>query len=136
DAQSLGPHARLAPTAGEAPRRYRAGAPGAGTRPQVTAAASPHNAPDAPDTKLFEIDAARNVPVLQAPPNDGVLVTIGPLGVDFGPTGGFDIVTDAAGQDEGCAPPGASLPAIRPATRAAPSPGAIGDGPAGGVGHR
>ena len=134
DGQNLRVNVTLGATAVDGPLRYRDGDPGAGTRPHVTAAAYTHNVPDAPDTKLFEIDAARNVLVLQDPPNDGVLVTIGPLGVDFGPTGGFDIVTDAAGKDEGYAASGASLYAIDLGTGAARSLGTIGDGHASVVG--
>ena len=100
----------------------------------VTAAAYTHNIPDAPDTKLFEIDADRDVLVLQDPPNDGVLVTVGPLGVDFGPTGGFDIVTGSDGTEHAFAASGASLYAIDLVTGAARSLGTIGDGRASVVG--
>ncbi len=128
DGQNLRVNVTLGATAVDGPLRYRDGDPGAGTRPRVTAAAYTHNVPDAPDTKLLEIDADRDVLVLQDPPNDGVLVTVGALGVDFGPTGGFDIVTDAAGTDQGYAASGASLYAIDLATGAARTLGTIGDG--------
>lgn len=72
-----------------------------GRRPAVTAAAYGNNRPDAPTTKLFDLDAALDVLVLQEPPNDGVLTTIGPLGIDVGEQAGFDIETDAAGADHG-----------------------------------
>jgi hypothetical protein len=66
--------------------------------------------------------------VLQDPPNDGVLTTVGPLGVDFGETGGFDIVTEPSGAEEAYAASGATLYAIDLNTGAARSLGTIGDG--------
>jgi hypothetical protein len=134
DGQDLRVNVTLGATAVDGALRYRDGDPGAGARPQVTAGAYTHNIPDAPDTKLLEIDAARDVLVLQDPPNDGVLATVGPLGVDFGPTGGFDIVTDAAGKDVGYAASGASLYAIDLVTGSARTLGTIGDGRASVVG--
>jgi len=46
---------------------------------------------------------------VQDPPNDGVLATVGPLGVDFGPLAGFEIVTDSSGQDSAYAASGSTL---------------------------
>ena len=128
DGQNLRVNVTLGATAVDAPLRYRAGDPGAASRPHVTAAAYTNNVPDAPDTKLLEIDGDRDVLLLQDPPNDGVLSTVGPLGVDFGPTGGFDIVTDAGGGEQGFAASGASLYAIDLTTGAAKVLGTIGDG--------
>jgi hypothetical protein len=93
----------------------------------VTAAAYSHDVKDAPTTKLFEIDADADCLVLQDPPNDGVLVTIGPLGVDFGPLGGFDIVTEH-GVDQAWAASGASLYRIDLASGHATPAGTIGNG--------
>jgi hypothetical protein len=42
-------------------------------------------------TELFDIDAARDVLVLQNPPNAGTLNTVGPLGVNAAEIAGFDI---------------------------------------------
>jgi hypothetical protein len=42
-------------------------------------------------TTLYAIDADRDVLVVVNPPNAGVLNTVGPLGVDTGLLGGFDI---------------------------------------------
>lgn len=134
DGQNLRVNVMLGATAVDGALRYRDDDAGAAARPHVTAAAYTHNIPDAPDTKLFEIDADRDVLVLQDPPNDGVLVTIGALGVDFGPTGGFDIVTDSGGAEQAFAASGASLYAIDLATGAARSLGTIGDGRASVVG--
>lgn len=134
DGQNVRVNVTLGATAVDGALRYQDGDAGAGARPRITAAAYTKNMADAPDTKLLEIDAERDVLVLQDPPNDGGLTTVGPLGVDFGPTGGFDIVTDAAGGDKGYAASGAALYAIDLATGAARSLGPIGDGGANVVG--
>ena len=134
DGQNLRVNVTLGATAVDGALRYKDGDSGAGKRPRITAAAYTHNIADAPDTKLFEIDEERDVLVLQDPPNDGILTTVGPLGIDFGPLGGFDIVTDAAGRDAGYAATGATLYAIDLATGAARSLGTIGDGRASVVG--
>src|SRR5262245_2856372 len=134
DGQNLRVNVVLGATAVDGALRYKDGDPAAGARPRVTAGAYTHNVRDAPDTKLFDIDSERDTLVLQDPPNDGVLVTIGPLGTDFGPSGGFDIVTDASGRDEGYAASGATLYAIDLTTGAAKTLGTIGDGRASIVG--
>jgi Domain of unknown function (DUF4394) len=134
DGQNLRVNVVLGATAVDGALRYKDGDAGAGKRPRITAAAYTHNVADAPDTKLFEIDEERDVLVLQDPPNDGILTTVGPLGIDFGPLGGFDIVTDAAGHDAGYAASGASLYAITLTTGAARPIGTIGDGRANVVG--
>jgi len=134
DGQNLRINVRLGATAVDGALRYKDGDSGAGKRPRITAAAYTHNIADAPDTKLFEIDEERDVLVLQDPPNDGILITVGPLGIDFGPLGGFDIVTDATGRDTGYAASGATLYAIDLTTGAARPLGTIGDGRANVVG--
>src|SRR5262245_30333210 len=132
DGQNLRVNVALGATAVDGALRYKDGDPAAGARPRVTAGAYTHNVRDAPDTKLFDSDS--DTLVLQDPPNDGVLVTVGPLGVDFGPSGGFDIVTDASGRDDGYAASGATLYAIDLTTGAAKTLGTIGDGRASIVG--
>ena len=134
DGQDLRVNVALGATAVDGTVRYADGDSGARRRPRITAGAYTHNVKDAPDTKLFEIDSERDVLVLQDPPNDGLLATVGPLGVDFGPTGGFDIVTDAAGVDRAYAASGASLYAVDLGTGAARPLGRIGDGQASVVG--
>ncbi|MET0262053.1 MAG: DUF4394 domain-containing protein [Rariglobus sp.] len=48
-------------------------------------------------TELFDIDTDENTLSLQNPPNDGVLVPVGSLGVKVGHDAAFDIHTSAAG---------------------------------------
>lgn len=99
-----------------------------GKKPTITATAYTNSVADAPYTKTFDIDSDLDVLVLQEPPNDGVLVTVGPLGIDFGPLGGFDIITDGSGVDSTFAASGSTLYAINLETGAATVLGTIGDG--------
>jgi hypothetical protein len=69
----------------------------AGNNPSIAAAAYTNNVAGTKTTTLYVIDAARGTLATQAPPNDGVLNTVGTLGVRTGLQAGFDIVTDAAG---------------------------------------
>ena len=70
---------------------YAAGDPNAGKAPAVVAAAYSNSVAGATVTELFGIDTTRDALVLQSPPNDGVLHTRGPLGVDAVASAGFDI---------------------------------------------
>ena len=63
--------------------------PNAGTDPRITAAAytnsfapSPRTPP--PGTTLYVIDSGLEILAIQSPPNDGVLNTVGPLGIVTG----------------------------------------------------
>jgi len=99
-----------------------------GSRPAVTAAAYTNNVAGAQSTRLLNIDGQRNLLVLQNPPNDGVQVPIGPLGVNFGPVGGFDIRT-VGGVDTGFAIGGSTLYRIDLNTGRATSVGTLPGGP-------
>ncbi|MDP3073446.1 MAG: DUF4394 domain-containing protein [Opitutaceae bacterium] len=72
---------------------YAAGDSGASATPQIAAAAYTNSVAGrlAPTTTLFDIDYARDVLVRQDPPNNGTLVTIGALGVDFSANSDLDI---------------------------------------------
>lgn len=71
---------------------------GAGQLPQVVGSAYTENRAGALSTTLYGIDSVMDTLVRQAPPNDGVLTTVGGLGVNFTDMAGFDIsgVTGAA----------------------------------------
>lgn len=71
--------------------------PNTGLPPNVTAAAYTNAFAGTTTTQLFNIAAAQDVLVLQNPPNDGALTTIGNLGIDFDNLGGFDILSTANG---------------------------------------
>lgn len=72
---------------------YAPGDANAGTNPAVTAAAYTNQVPGTVTaTMLYGIDAATGSLVLQNPPNNGTLATIGSLGLNFLASGiGFDI---------------------------------------------
>ncbi|MBS9479229.1 DUF4394 domain-containing protein [Ancylobacter radicis] len=66
--------------------------------PKVVAGAYTNSVKGAKETALFDIDGAAGTLIKQAPPNDGVLNTIGTLGVSAG-SYAFDI--PAGGSNEG-----------------------------------
>ena len=70
---------------------YAEGDPNFGNSPAGVGAAYVNNFAGATSTTLFVIDTNLDVLVRQAPPNNGVLNTIGPLGIDAGTVLGFDI---------------------------------------------
>jgi trimeric autotransporter adhesin len=77
---------------------YAAGDENAGADPDVAGAAYTNADNDpATGTMLFDVDARQDVLALQSPPNDGVLLTVGDLGVDTTRFVGFDITPPGAG---------------------------------------
>jgi hypothetical protein len=88
---------RLNPNTGavaavDLPLAYAAGDANFGQDPSVTAAAYTQNFAGTATTSLYGIDAASGNLVLQNPPNNGTLNTVGALGVaGFGLAAGFDI---------------------------------------------
>ena len=91
---------------------YANGDPNFGVDPNVTAAAYINSVAGATSTALYNIDYDLDVLVLQNPPNNGTLTTVGPLGVNFAPIGGFDIFTDANGVNYAYALSGSKLYSI------------------------
>ena len=73
------------------PLVYKAGDAGAGIGPAVLGSAYTSNVRGATTTTLYGIDTRRDALVIQAPPNDGVLSTVGPLGANLAGPLGFDI---------------------------------------------
>jgi hypothetical protein len=59
---------------------YAAGDPGAGTTPNVAGSAYTNSFAGATSTTLLDIDNARHALVVQNPPNNGTLTTVGALG--------------------------------------------------------
>ncbi|WP_287128079.1 DUF4394 domain-containing protein [Candidatus Cyanaurora vandensis] len=98
----------------------------AGKDPSVTAAGYTNSIAGATTTKLYNIDGGLDILVLQNPPNDGALTTVGALGVDFGTTGGFDIFLDEEGINSAFAVSGSTLYAIDLATGKANLKGTVG----------
>ena len=72
----------------------------AGKNPRVVAGAYTNSFKDTKATALYNIDATTNSLVLQAPPNDGVLAAVGPLGITVNGAAAFNIVSSGPDQNE------------------------------------
>lgn len=70
-----------------------------GAKPNVIAGAYTNSVKGTKETALFNIDATAGALVKQAPPNDGILGTIGKLGVKTD-AAAFDIWSDGNGKNE------------------------------------
>jgi Ca2+-binding RTX toxin-like protein len=108
---------------------YATGDVNAGVDPSIAAAAYTNAFGGTTTTQLYNIDALQDVLVLQNPPNNGTLMTIGALGVDFGTLTGFDIVSSPDGSNTAWAVSNSTLYSIDLSTGAASSRGAIGTNP-------
>lgn len=121
-------HTDLGAAAVDGPLTYVPKDVNRGRRPKIVAAAYTRSLPSTSTTRLFNLDAGLDVLTLQDPPNNGGLRTIGPLGVDFGPESGFDIVSGPGAAEAGWAGTASTLYRIDLATGTATSAGTIGDG--------
>ena len=128
EGQNLRVNVELGATAVDRSATYATGDANAGRRPGIAASAYTNSRRGAATTKLFNIDAARGVLTVQDPPNDGIQVTVGPLGAAFGALAGFEILTDSAGHDWGYAAAGGRLYGIDLASGTATALGVIGAG--------
>ncbi len=77
--------------------KYAESDKGKGLTPKVTAGAYTDSVAGTKTTALYDIDAANGWLLKQAPPNDGVLVTVGPTGVRAKGPMAFDILADGKG---------------------------------------
>ncbi|WP_017297822.1 DUF4394 domain-containing protein [Nodosilinea nodulosa] len=93
--------------------------------PNVTAAAYTNSFAGTTSTALYDIDPLLDSLLLQSPPNDGTLVTVGDLGIDFDIVGGFDIFSTPDGQNSAFAASDGMLYAINLGTGAATSLGTL-----------
>ena len=110
---------------------YAAGDINAGKNPNITAVGytnSFRGAPAGRSTQLYGVDYVKDILVLQDPPNDGTLNTVGDLGFDFDEKGGFDIFSPGAGNNTAYAASGGSLYTVNLANGEALALGSIGDG--------
>jgi hypothetical protein len=64
--------------------KFAANDPNAGKVPRVLAGAYLNSIPNAPQTQLFEFDAATGAYLIQDPPNDGTLQTVGDASLPAG----------------------------------------------------
>jgi outer membrane protein assembly factor BamB len=82
--------------------KYAEGDRNVGKTPNVVAGAYSNSVKGTKETALYDLDGTLGVYLRQAPPNDGILQTLGDSGLK-GNTIAFDIVTDPAGKNTGYA---------------------------------
>ena len=99
--------------------------PMAGKNPRVVAGAYTNSFKDTKATALYNIDASTNSLVLQAPPNDGVLAAVGPLGITVNGAAAFNIVSSGPDQNEAWLAMGGALYSVDLKTGAAKMAGKI-----------
>lgn len=71
-----------------------------GKTPRVIAGSYSNSVKGTKETTLYNIDGANGALLRQAPPNDGVLNTIGSLGIKLNGPAAFDIVASGEGQND------------------------------------
>ena len=109
DGQSLRVNVDNGATAVDRTLAYAREDPHFGERPMIAATAYTNDVADAQTTEMFDLDSAHDLLVRQDPPNDGILITVGPLGVHVPPEAGFEIVTGDAGGNRAFAAFGSQL---------------------------
>jgi Domain of unknown function (DUF4394) len=109
--------------------KYAEGDKNAGKTPNVVAGAYSNSVKGTKETALYDLDGTLGVFLKQAPPNDGILATMG----DSGLKGeiAFDIWTDAAGKNTGYAVAAGTLYTVDIASGASKSVGKIAGLPSG-----
>jgi len=96
-----------------------------GKQPVVIAGAYSNSFAGTKETALYDIDATNSTFVRQAPPNDGILNTLGMLGAKVNGSVAFDIVADGKGGNTGWLLMGGTLYSVDIATGATKSVGKI-----------
>jgi hypothetical protein len=96
-----------------------------GKQPRVTAAAYSNSFAGTKETALYDIDVANGTLVKQAPPNDGILNTVGMLGIKLDGPIAFDIWSDGKGANKGWLLAGSKLYMVDLASGAATPVGEI-----------
>jgi Domain of unknown function (DUF4394) len=81
--------------------KYAETDPNKGKTPNVQAGGYSNSCAGAKETALYDIDMASMSLMKQAPPNDGILTTIGALGTKVDGPLAFDVWTDCKGQSVG-----------------------------------
>jgi hypothetical protein len=110
---------------------FNTGDANAAANPNIVAAAYTNNFAGATTTTLYGIDSNLDILVIQNPPNDGKLTTVGALGVDVSSEAGFDIAANSFRAFAALTPTGGSasnLYNINLTTGVATLVGAIGGG--------
>jgi hypothetical protein len=129
DGQDLRINVDVGATAIDGALVYTPGDPNHGERPEIAAVAYTKNLAGTAATEMYDIDSGLDILVRQEPPNDGILHTVGPLGVDFPVKAGFEIVSDPSGAETAFAAFQDELYRIDLATGRATRAGTIGGSP-------
>jgi hypothetical protein len=96
-----------------------------GKQPRVTAAAYSNSYAGTKETALYDLDAANAAYVRQAPPNDGILNTLGKLTLKLDQPIAFDIWSDGNGGNTGWVLAGGTLYSLDIASGATKSVGKV-----------
>jgi hypothetical protein len=105
--------------------KYADGDVNKGKTPKVVAAAYSNSFKGTKETALYDIDVANGTFVRQAPPNDGILNTLGKVSV-AGDSWAFDIWSDGRGGNEGWLLAGGTLHKVDIATGKTTAAGKVG----------
>jgi hypothetical protein len=89
--------------------KFKDGDANAGRTARIVAGAYTNSFKDTKATTLYNIDAATGTLVTQAPPNDGILNTVGSLGIPVTGAVAFNIVSSGPDQNAGWLVAGGSL---------------------------
>lgn len=81
--------------------KYADGDANKGKQPKVLAGAYSNSFAGTKETALYDLDAANGTYLRQAPPNDGILNTLGSLSLKLGDAVAFDIASDGKGGNTG-----------------------------------
>ena len=81
--------------------KYSETEPNKGKVPNVQAGGYSNSCPSVKETALYDIDRPTMSLMKQAPPNDGILAMVGPLGTKVDGPLAFDVWTDCKGKSEG-----------------------------------
>jgi outer membrane protein assembly factor BamB len=96
-----------------------------GKTPMVTAGGYSNSCAGTKETALYDIDQSTGALLRQAPPNDGILNTIGLLGVKLDGAIAFDVMSDCKGVNTGWLLTGGTLHTVDLTTGAAKAVGPI-----------
>jgi hypothetical protein len=92
--------------------KFKDGDANSGKTPRVVAGAYTNSFKGTKATMLYNIDATTGSLVTQAPPNDGILNTVGPLGIGLSGPVAFNIVSAGPDQNEAWLVANATLYAV------------------------
>ena len=92
--------------------KFKDGDANAGRMPRIVAGAYTNSFKGTKATTLYNIDAATGSLVTQVPPNDGVLNTVGSLGISINGPVSFNIVSSGPDQNAGWLAMGGALYAV------------------------